>query len=291
MADIPESFNNLIQILEINSSNFTYDKTSFHLNYEFSEYRQVDLIKLLRRTIFRYSLTKEEYDKYIENPDQDDFQELAWSRIADANLNAKGDYGEFLLWLLLENHFKAPKLLTKVRIKTSLSKQINGFDCVNVTLDGDRYNFWLGESKFRDKFYKTTFDEALSFLSEKNFKSIKNEFVILNSHLSNEFSNSDLSYENLIKKINSGSTLDDFDFTFPFLFTYDSKIINSHGEISEVFLKELKDELINKFKVVDDNFNLQLPSNFKLIFIIFPFKSVSDFKQKLDNLERGIKLK
>lgn len=62
--------------------------------------------------------------------------------------NNTGELGEFLLFCFLETHLNAPKILTKLEIKTSSSKYVNGSDGVHMLeLDNGNYHVIYGESK------------------------------------------------------------------------------------------------------------------------------------------------
>lgn len=79
-----------------------------------------------------------------------------------------GELGELLLFCFLEGHLEAPKILTKLELKTSNKLYVNGSDGVHLKKIGDKkYHLIFGESKTYEKLTKA-FENA--------FKSI-NEFV------------------------------------------------------------------------------------------------------------------
>lgn len=63
-------------------------------------------------------------------------------------LKNKGELGELLLYCFLESHLKAPKILSKLELKTSTSHYVNGSDGVHfLKLENGNYQLIFGESK------------------------------------------------------------------------------------------------------------------------------------------------
>lgn len=63
-------------------------------------------------------------------------------------INNKGELGELLLYCFLETHLKAPKVLSKLELKTSTSHYVNGSDGVHfLRLNDGNFQLIFGESK------------------------------------------------------------------------------------------------------------------------------------------------
>ncbi|MEB2282594.1 DUF1837 domain-containing protein [Lysinibacillus xylanilyticus] len=59
-----------------------------------------------------------------------------------------GELGEFLLYCFLEGHMNAPKIFSKLEMKTSTSMYVNGSDGVHfLKVSDDNYQLVFGESK------------------------------------------------------------------------------------------------------------------------------------------------
>jgi hypothetical protein len=83
---------------------------------------------------------------------------------------AGGELGELLLYLFLESQLKAPKLLSKMEIKTTKNQYVYGADGVHLyfTKDDDGnpvYQFIIGESKIKNDILDAT---RVAFDSIKN---------------------------------------------------------------------------------------------------------------------------
>jgi hypothetical protein len=116
-------------VLKVNANEFDYDL----------------LISNLIDPLIDYSLsrtTKEEYKGKtgtLSKKAREKFRNY---------LENKGELGELLLYCFLECHLKAPKILSKLELKTSTSNYVNGSDGVHfLRLDDSRFKILYGESK------------------------------------------------------------------------------------------------------------------------------------------------
>lgn len=85
-----------------------------------------------------------------------------------------GELGEILLYCLLESHLNAPKILTKLELKTSNQMFVNGADGVHLLKLNDKdYQLIFGESKLHSDLqqgiYKA-FESIGKLLSQKGAK-------------------------------------------------------------------------------------------------------------------------
>jgi hypothetical protein len=113
---------------------------------------------------------------------------LACERLRN-HLSNEGELGELLLYSFLEAHLKAPKILTKLELKTSPNDYVKGSDGVHLLKVGDN-NFQLifGESKLYSNLEQginKAFDSIMEFLDKKKNK-IAYEAHLLTSQLLKE---------------------------------------------------------------------------------------------------------
>jgi len=149
--------------LELSIRDFDFLDSFDHLNsYELDDYgkNKIDLFSLkinandfdyeslklnLLDPLIDFSLSRKTREKYSN-------KEATLSRKAREKfvsyINNKGELGELLLYCFLESHLKAPKILSKLELKTSTSHYVNGADGVHF-LKGEDGNYQLifGESK------------------------------------------------------------------------------------------------------------------------------------------------
>lgn len=213
-------------------------------------------------------------------------QKRAWKRISDRPKEKKGDYGELLLFLILEVFYPARKLVTKVRLRSSMGDEIKGFDCAHFSIDGsDKICLWLGEAKFHQSF-STAINKAVGSINEHlSGKTLKDEISIL------EGNNTEIDEETREKMenyLNSGISLDKMNFKIPTLLTYDSRVVKSHKEVCDKFVKDLEQELKSKYHTIDKS-KISLKPNVELHFILFPLETIATIKEELENIEKAHK--
>lgn len=257
-----------------------FKKETFHLDYTSSQYRQDELVGVIRDTITHFALTPEEFQELSKKGDIGEMQRIAWGRISKAKKFKKGDYGELLLFIILSIIHEVPKFVTKVRLRSSIQEQIKGFDCAHFTIEEEEPILWLGEAKFHK-----TFSGALT----EAFKSIKAHFEqnYLADEISILYSNVEVN-KNLdlrtLKKVLRGKNLDDVKFRVPILLTYDSAVIQGNSIINAKFKTELEKELTKLNSSIEGK-KIILGNNIELLFILFPLHTVATIKDELEIIE------
>ncbi len=140
--------------LKINANEFNYSNLQEHL---------VD-------PIIDYAVSREVKKQYSNRPGS--LSKKAREKFREYSTN-EGELGELLLFCFLETHLKAPKILSKLEMKTSTKLYVNGADGVHfLELEDGNYQLIFGESKMY-KDIKVAFDKALKSLYE--FKNEINE--------------------------------------------------------------------------------------------------------------------
>lgn len=158
-------------ILRIESNRFSYDS----------------LTQQLYDLIITFSLSRTEMDRLKETPGGQKYK-LACERLRN-HLSNEGELGELLLYSFLEAHLKAPKILTKLELKTSPNDYVKGADGVHL-LKVSESNFQLifGESKLYsdlEQGINVAFKSINDFLDKKKNK-IAYEAHLLTSQLLKE---------------------------------------------------------------------------------------------------------
>lgn len=273
-------FSNVILTTSYNK----YAKDTYHLTYESGLYRQSELVKIIRDTVIHFALTPQELAQ-INAETFTKLQTRAWKRISERPKEKKGDYGELLLFLILEVFYPARKVVTKVRLRSSLKDEIKGYDCAHFSIDNGNICLWLGEAKFHQDFSTAIFKAIESINDHLSDQVIKDELTILESN------NTEIAEEErqiLEDYFNSGISLDLMKFKIPVLITYDSSVVVNHKEICTAFTSELSKELENKYKIIDGK-TINLKSNIEVHFILVPLQAVKEIKEQLEKIEAAHK--
>ncbi|MGH1441306.1 MAG: HamA C-terminal domain-containing protein [Cellvibrionaceae bacterium] len=116
-------------ILKINANEFDYSSLKNNL---------ID-------PLIDFSLSRKVREKYAGKPGTQSSK--AREKFVEYIRN-KGELGELLLYCFLETHLNAPKILSKLELKTSTSHYVNGADGVHyLKLSDGSYQLIFGESK------------------------------------------------------------------------------------------------------------------------------------------------
>ncbi|RQO42453.1 hypothetical protein DBR39_00835 [Chryseobacterium sp. KBW03] len=261
-----------------------FNKTTFHLDYTAKVYRQKDLVALIRDTVPYFALTEQEF-KELESIE---ISRTAWSRISKARKDKKGDYGELLLFLIMIVYYDAPKFVTKVRLRSSVGMQVNGYDCAHFTIENNEPILWLGESKFHQSF-STALTESFNSLNEHcKILYTTDEISILkpNIEINKDFENDFLK----LKSVFAGKSIDKIKFRIPVLLTYDSKTIKNNDDINSKFKNDLENELLIHHQNIEKKDISNELKNIEFIFFIFPLETVSNIKTDLELIENAMRI-
>lgn len=158
-------------VLKINANEFNYDL----------------LEKNLLEPMINYSVSRIVREKYKSKPGE--LSKKARKKFKESSDNT-GELGELLLYCFLETHLKAPKILSKLELKTSTKMYVNGSDGVHLLkLDNGNFQLIFGESKMYEKLsvaLENAFESIKEFKEEKNKSGIKYEKALISDNLNKE---------------------------------------------------------------------------------------------------------
>lgn len=263
----------------------------FHLNYESERYRQDALVGLIQDAIPSFALTHSEYVKYLQERAVSDLNRSSINRISTAHKNAKGDYGELLLFLILEAFESAPKFVTKVKLRSTKKDQIKGYDCAHFTIDEeDNVTLWLGEAKFHSSIYGAVDDAIESLNDHMQDDYIRNELDILHDNIEVNSLLDQHYYDVLEPYLRRSKSLDDVKINVPVLLTYDSKVIKkSKSHLGEDFAEAMNKEIATYSKSQLKDKAWPKHASVSISFYLFPLESVAYIKQKLAEIENALR--
>lgn len=156
-----ETFSNFLDIQEDITINTKVKGKFFLIKYTYDENREEAFIDFILDSIQYYALTQEEIDecrgiarKIIKK---------AYRRFVQRSRS--GEFGEIILFHVLEVFQKAMQIVNKMSLKTSGNMHYHGADAVHFGLDGELKILYLGESKTGKQF---------SDILIKSLKSVEN---------------------------------------------------------------------------------------------------------------------
>jgi len=250
--DIDEYGKNKLNVymLKTNANEFDYDL----------------LVKNLLEPVITFSVSRRVQEEYANKPHT--LIKKAIDHFVDYCRNT-GELGELLLYAFLECHLNAPKILTKLELKTSTSLYVNGADGVHyLKLPNGNYQLIFGESKTISDpatAIRDAFSSISDFKNEVNTKGqkksgIQYEKSLISDNLVKEtFSPEDIEFiSNLIyPKRENDFRVDD---AFGVFIGYEIKISPDDKKMpNDVFNEKIKkailDEITGKMDLINKHIN------------------------------------
>ncbi len=258
-------------ILKVKNNAFSYD----------------ELVKELGNKLHYFALSRKQIRKLKKEDKLSDLIQSSKDKLRDHKVN-EGELGEILLYCLLESHLNAPKILTKLELKTSSNDYVKGADGVHLFKVSEKeYQLIFGESKLEAKVSNgiySAFDSIKKFLTSKR---LNFEMDLISSELVKEAYN-ESSYE-LLKKIIVPSAKEDetyLDYSFGIFLGFDVSIKEEYknlpnGEFRTKIREDIKNEVISAV----ESFNYQLKKTdfrgYKFYIYVIPFSDLANKRKEI----------
>lgn len=210
---------------------------------------------------------------------------------SEKDSGAGGELGEILLYLFLEQDLQAPKLFSKVELKTSQNDYVKGADAIHFKFRTNKngvkiLQLVVGEAKIKNKI-KDGIEEA--FTSINTYLSNNTQDIrLLDTHLMNQLIEDDEA--EILKKYLLGDDSEEKETVFGIFIGYsiDYSGINDNNDEYKQKVKEanLNQVLAYKQKIIDEikKYNI---SNYEFNFYFLPFHNASnDRKVIIDQLTK-----
>lgn len=142
-----------------------------------------DLLKIIRENLLsNFVFSCSEVEKKLNLKSEDSAEELFKKAVRKiSKKTAHGELGELILFTLLDVYFQAPKILSKVSLKSNSKMPVFGADAVHGQfVDGD-FKLYLGESKLYTSF-KSAVPKAVNSI-ENAMQKYEEEFDLIDSYM------------------------------------------------------------------------------------------------------------
>lgn len=287
-TNIKESFLDLfyhdIEDLELDKSNKV---NVFTLKVKNNAFAYDELVKLLSNQLYHFALSRTEVQKLIDAKEYATLVSKAQDKLRRYSSN-EGELGEILLYCLLESHLNAPKILTKLEIKTAKNDYVKGADGVHLLkVTETDYQLIFGESKLNSNL-QTGIYEAFGSLSKLlSENKIEFEIGLVNSQLIKETANPEL-YEFLKKVIipNARENEISTDYSFGIFLGYDVGITEEESNKSNSeFRTHIREKIKQEVESLIDSINFQINKseftgyNFHLY--VIPFSNLAEKRKEI----------
>ena len=165
----------------------------FSLDVQNNAFSHIGLHQFLQKNIGRYVFSRAEIENFKLNDEEEAIglkaQELLRTAKNPKDKGAGGELGEILLYLFLEQKQNAPKLLSKIELKTSENQYVYGSDGIHLLNCNDKAGnpicqLILGESKIIGNL-KSAINEAFDSLG-REISSTDNELRLIETNIFKE---------------------------------------------------------------------------------------------------------
>lgn len=252
----------------------------FCLDVSNNKFSYSGLHQFLQRNIGRYVFSRATIEQFIEDGDSDAIGLKAVELLRQASnpkdTGAGGELGEILLYLFLEQKLNAPKLLSKVELKTTKNQYVFGSDGVHLlTLSDKAFQLVLGESKIVGKL-ESAVDDAFASI-QKVSNDTSNEIRLIEKNILSE-SFDDKTTE-LIKSIIVPTKRDRnivVDNAFGIFLGYSIGIDAtqySNAEFRDAINGKLKNDINNIATYIEKKVNESGLAGYSFYFYILPFNN------------------
>ena len=250
--------------------------------------------QFLQRNIGRYVFSRATIEQFKAEDDAEAIGLKAIELLRQANnpndTGAGGELGEILLYLFLENKLNAPKLLSKVELKTSSNQYVFGSDGVHLLqIDNTTFQLVLGESKIKGKL-SSAVDEAFESI-KKVSKDPSNELRLIEKNiLSESFDAATTEYiKSLIVPLKKEATLN-VDNAFGIFLGYTLDIdaeLYSNNQFREAVIQKLKNDIKYISLYIEQKINTSKLTGYSFYFYILPFNNAKEDRASIINKLKG----
>lgn len=243
----------------------------------------------LQNTLITYALSRNTVDSLVQQKKYGSLASYAREKIRNANEN-KGELGELLLYCLLESHLRAPKLLTKLELKTAANDYVKGADGVHLLqLDSKSFQIILGESKLYGDLrqgIREAFKSISTMVTEGLNKIIFEKHLIDSNLLKENVSEDELQ---LLKKILIPSQNDEdleVDHSFGVFLGFDLPITDKERQVCNSqfrtnIIAKVKAAVTEQIETINRHLKMSDFVGYQFYFYIMPFDELDKIRTKI----------
>jgi len=279
-----ELFYHDIENLELNKSNKI---NVFTLKVKNNAFAYDELVNLLSNQLYHFALSRTEVQKLIDTEEYATLVSKAQDKLRRYSSN-EGELGEILLYCLLESHLNAPKILTKLEIKTAKNDYVKGADGVHLLKVTDTdYQLIFGESKLNSNLQMGIYEAFGSLSKLLSDNKIEFEIGLVNSQLIKETANPEL-YKFLKNVIipNAQKNEINTDYSFGIFLGYDVEVSEEESNKSNSeFRTHIRQKIKQEVESLIDSINFQINKveftgyNFHLY--VIPFSNLAETRKDI----------
>lgn len=260
------------------------------LRIENNQFCYPELITHLSNAVLTFSLSRKEFSDFEKDKRYGELNRKALEKFRDYSVN-DGEAGELLLYCFLESHLKAPKILTKLELKTSTNDYVKGSDGIHLLKVSDsKYQLIFGESKLYDDL-TTSLTQAFGSIHDfitRDKNNITYEIGLINSQLCKEAYDEHL--YNFIKsiifpKLNTSNSIEK-DNAFAIFAGFEIEISENEAKLKNddfrILIRDrIKQEVEKRKDHIKKKINDHKLNGYTFYVYVFPFMKLDATRKKI----------
>lgn len=261
----------------------------FALKISNNSFSYENLTEELGNILTTYALSRSTYDELCTQKKYTSLVVKAKEKLRKAESN-DGELGEILLYCMLESHLKAPKLLTKLELKTAVNNYVNGADGVHLLkIDDSTYQFIFGESKLDANLQSGIYEafKSINTLLKDDLNKLRYEISLVNSNILKETADEESTA--ILKKLLIPTENDEdlnIDHSFGIFLGFDVKVTDEEKKMSNSDFRTLMNSKVEKaVRDVLPTINNQIKKNefvgYSFYIYIIPFSDLDSIRKKI----------
>lgn len=289
-TDVQNNFLNLFsKILENEPLENGNMLNLFALKISNNSFSYENLTEELGNILTTYALSRSTYDELCAQKKYTSLVVKAKEKLRKAESN-DGELGEILLYCMLESHLNAPKLLTKLELKTAVNNYVNGADGVHLLkIDDSTYQFIFGESKLDANLQSGIYDafKSINTLLKDDLNKLRYEISLVNSNILKETADeeSTIILKKLLIPTENNEDLN-IDHSFGIFLGFDIQITDEERKMRNSDFRALMSNKVEKaVKDVLPTINNQIKKNefvgYSFYIYIIPFSDLNSIRKKI----------
>ncbi len=167
-----EAFANFLEVKDARDIGLRINGKFFLIKYTHDSNRENAFLEFILNNMEFYALTEEERKKIRYSRER--YQRACRRFVKNSNT---GEFGEMILFFLLEVFEGAMQIVNKMALKTSGNVHYHGADSVHFGLNGDLKVLYLGESKTTEADFTKALSKSIESI-EKFYNEEKDKFEV-----------------------------------------------------------------------------------------------------------------
>lgn len=241
------------------------------------------LLEFLGEASIFYALPKKRVDELVANREYFKLVNESKSKFRKSDIN-DGEGGELILYCINEDILKAPKILSKLKLKTNKEDYVKGADGIHILkIDDKNYEIILCESKMYADIDNAVYEAFNSIDRFIDGGFLENEIITLATNISGEFETFDVEFiANYVIPSKEG-TQSHYAFSIFIGFEIEDDIDKSldYGDYQEKIIEKVNQSISKKANYIISKLGEEKRRGYSFYVYLIPFFNIEKLRKKI----------